>query len=200
MYGLPDSFIVGTVKRFRPKRRGGGNRGYSRRPYRPNLEFKVKTTFTYKFGGLRFREGALARELYTPSGGLWAYLERKGEAAEMGAKRRVGVKTGTLRNSIHRRHEGVFGGAMAGQIMKIGSWSVPYALAHHEGTKPHWITPKNNEMLSFTNKRGGRVFATAVYHPGTKPNPYLSRQLYHFRGRKEVPAYALKRPIPKGLS
>ena len=199
MYGLPDSAIVGTAKRFKPRgRRGGGT--YARRSYGPRPKIQTKTTFNYTFSGLKFREGALSRELYTPAGGLWAYLERKGEAAELGAKRLVGVKTGTLRNSIHRRHDSVFGGDMAGQVLKIGSWSVPYALAHHEGTRPRWITPKNNEMLSFTNKRGGRVFATAVYHPGTKPNRYLSRQLYHFRGSASVPAYALKRGIPKGLS
>jgi hypothetical protein len=199
MYGLPDSFIVGTAKRFKPRRRGGGG-GYSRRSYGPRPKIKTKTTFTYTYKGLTFREGALSRELYTPSGGLWAYLERKGEAAEFAAKKRVGVKTGTLRASIHRRHDSVFGGSMAGQVLKIGSWGVPYALSHHEGTRPHWITPKTNEMLSFTSSRGGRVFATAVYHPGTKPNPYLSRQLHHFRGSKTVPAYALRRAIPKGLS
>lgn len=198
MYGIPDSAVLGTAKRFKPRRRGGGG-GY-RASAGPRPKIQTKTTFTYTFSGLKFREGALGRELYTPAGGLWAYLERKGEAAELGAKRRVGVKTGTLRNSIHRRHDSVFGGSMAGQVLKIGSWGVSYALAHHEGTGPHWITPKNNEMLSFSNKRGARVFATAVYHPGTRPNPYLSRQLHHFRGSKTVPAYALRRAIPKGLS
>jgi hypothetical protein len=200
MYGLPDSAIVGTIKRFRPRRRGGGPRVPSRGSYNPRISIKTKTTFTYTFGGLKFREGALSRELYTPSGGLWAYLELKGERAVVGAQRSVGVRTGTLRQSIHKRHRGVFGGSTAGQVLEVGSWGVPYALMHHEGTKPHWITPENNKTLNFTSRTGARVFATAVYHPGTKPNPYLSRQLHHFRGSKTVPAYALKKAIPKGLS
>jgi hypothetical protein len=203
MYGLPDSAIVGTIKRFKPRRRGGGPRVPSRGSYNPRISIKTKTTFTYTFGGLKFREQELYKELQTSSGGLWRYLEVQGAKAVAGAQRKVGVKTGALRKSIHKRHLGytVSGG---GQYLMVGSWTVPYAELHHRGTKPHLITPKATSgagkgVLTFSSKKGGIVYTTAVLHPGTKPNNYLSSQLYHFRGVKTVPASALNKPIPKGL-
>ena len=204
MYGLPDSAVVGTIKRFRPRRRGGGRgRVTTRGSYNPRLSIKTKTTFTYTYGGLTFREQELYRELQTNSGGLWRYLEVQGAKAVAGAQRKVGVKTGALRKSIHKRHLGYTVGG-GGQYLMVGSWTVPYAELHHRGTKPHWITPKatggvGTNMLAFSNKKGGMVYTTAVFHPGTKPNKYLSSQLYHFRGVKSIPPSALTKPIPKGL-
>lgn len=45
------------------------------------------------------------------------------------------------------------------------------------GTRPHEIRPrKHNGVLRFTT--GGRiVFARAVHHPGTQPNPFLWRAM-----------------------
>ena len=41
-----------------------------------------------------------------------------------------------------------------------------------EGTSPHLIEPKNGKVLRF-EMGGQEVFATRVFHPGTRPNPFL---------------------------
>lgn len=122
----------------------------------------------------------LRRFLNTPNSGddkdLWKWLEKKKALALVGARGMVGVKTGALRKSITARHLGNF----MGQYVTITA-DKPYALMHHEGTKPHVITPKNGKFLHF--RAGSRsVYTTMVFHPGTKPNPYLRKQLTHFRG------------------
>jgi hypothetical protein len=69
-----------------------------------------------------------------------------------------------------------------GAAIKVGS-RLSYAYMHHEGTKPHVITPNPpNTVLVFG--KGSRVIHTKmVKHPGTKPNRYLSDQLrIHIRG------------------
>lgn len=106
---------------------------------------------------------------------LWKWLDEKGELAVLGAKRKVGVRTGALRNSIHKRHLG----NVTGQYLWIGS-ERGYAELHHNGSRPHMIRPTApNKTLVFS--KGTRlVFASEVRHPGTKPNPYLSSQLRHF--------------------
>lgn len=131
--------------------------------------FAVKNVVIYK--------AALHRELNTNSGGLWRALEIKGIKAVKEAKQRVGVDTGRLRASIHMRHTG----NATGQYLWIGS-QVNYAYMHHQGTRPHLIAPKTSgKVLRFSSK--GRLIITPgpVLHPGTKPNPYLSSQLRHFR-------------------
>lgn len=122
----------------------------------------------------------LLQFLNTPRSGdpwdLWKYLEQQGNKAVHGAKRMVGVRSGALRKNISKRHLGNF----TGQYLTVGA-DKPYALLHHEGTKPHIITPQNGKILHF--RQGTRsVFTTIVHHPGTKPNPYLRAQLIHFRG------------------
>lgn len=117
----------------------------------------------------------LHKELDTSSGELWKWLHKRGEKAVIGAKRSVGVQTGALKRSIHMRHLG----NATGQYLWIGSQR-SHALVHHEGSKPHLITPNPpNQVLKFN--RGSRVvFARQVMHPGTRPNRYLSSQLRHF--------------------
>src|SRR5699024_3680263 len=46
------------------------------------------------------------------------------------------------------------------------------AMYVHEGTKPHVIKPRRKKVLSWKGPEG-RVFATAVNHPGTAPRPWL---------------------------
>lgn len=135
--------------------------------------------------GIRFKEikidkTALHRFLNTPHSGdaedLWKYLEKKKLLAVAGAKAAAGFRTGRLRKNISGRHLG----NMTGQYVTVGS-DVPYALLHHEGSKPHVITPQNGKVLRF--QRGSQViFTEKVFHPGTRANPYLRRQLVHFRG------------------
>lgn len=115
-------------------------------------------------------------ELNRTDGGLWRYIESKKVAALSGAKRMVGVRTGRLQRSISWYHLKNAAGQYAG--LKA---SAPHALRHHEGTKPHQIRPNRAKALRF-QQRGVVVFSHSVMHPGTKPNPYLSAQLIHFRG------------------
>jgi hypothetical protein len=105
------------------------------------------------------------------SGEVGQYLKRRSALVEQAAKRQVKVRTGALRSSIHMRH----GRDPRGQYVKIGS-SLPYALMHHKGTRPHLIFPNSSNKLVFKSK-GGLIFVNAVMHPGTKPNKYLSDNL-----------------------
>jgi hypothetical protein len=100
------------------------------------------------------------------------HLHKKGKLVERAAKAQVGVDTRRLRKSIHMRH---FISA-TGQYIKITA-STPYALAHHQGTRPHIIIPKKGPVLRFTGKTGVSVHARIVRHPGTKPNRYLTDNL-----------------------
>jgi len=118
-----------------------------------------------------FREKALDRMLNSPRGEVGRYMKFKGEQIKAAAKGQAGFKTGALRTSIHMRHFR----DTRGQYIRIGS-PLPYALAHHEGTKPHLITPKKRQALRFFSK-GFMVFAQLVRHPGTRPNRYLSDNL-----------------------
>lgn len=88
------------------------------------------------------------------------------------AKLQVGVRTGALKASITMNHER----DLLGQKYVIGS-NLKYALLHHEGTRPHVILPVRARNLVFTSK--GRVIITnRVNHPGTRPNRYLTDNLY----------------------
>lgn len=119
--------------------------------------------------------GKIDELLNSPRGDVGRHLSRQAKKVQVAAKRQVGVRTGRLRNSIR-----VYGHGRTsnGQHMYIGS-SVPYALMHHEGTKKHVIEPKRKSYLKF---RQGAVFVyrKRVNHPGTKPNRYLTDNLYLF--------------------
>lgn len=109
--------------------------------------------------------------LNNPSGDVGRYLARKGRLVTMAAKGQAGVRTGALRASIHMRHLR----DSRGQFVRVGS-ALNYAYLHHEGTKPHVITPNRAQVLRFAN-RGRIIYAHAVMHPGTKPNRYLTDNL-----------------------
>ena len=51
----------------------------------------------------------------------------------------------------------------------------PYAKFVVEGTRPHKIYPVRAKALVFKAKSGELVFTRLVRHPGTKPNPFLTR-------------------------
>ncbi len=105
------------------------------------------------------------------AGPVGKYLTKKARIVEIAAKGQVGSRTGALRASIHGRH----GISPTGQFIKIGS-KKKYALAHHEGTRPHMIYPRRANALRFVS-RGQVVFTYAVKHPGTKANKYLTDNL-----------------------
>jgi hypothetical protein len=59
----------------------------------------------------------------------------------------------------------------------IGS-SLPYAMLHHDGTRPHVILPRTKRVLRWVGDDGRVYFARAVHHPGTQPNRYLTDNLH----------------------
>ena len=120
-----------------------------------------------------FNKPAMDEMLKSPSGMVGRYLAERARRIVIAAKIQAGMKTGRLKNSIHMRH---MRGGPAGQYLMVGS-NLHYALLHHEGTKPHLIVPNRSTVLRFSS--GGRVIYThAVRHPGTRPNRYLTDNLY----------------------
>ena len=112
--------------------------------------------------------------LKSPTGAVGRDLLRRGYSVLAGATRQVGVKTGRLRASLRVTHEY---DPVYGQAVRIGS-KLNYARMHHEGTRAHVILPVRAPQLVFRN-RGGRLIRTdRVLHPGTKPNRYLTDNLY----------------------
>lgn len=128
-----------------------------------------------RFSGIVFRRPVLDRMLNDPAGEVGRYLYGRGLRILLAARAQVGVETGRLKASLHMRHSRTG----PGQSIKIGS-PLKYALAHHEGTRPHIITPKRAEVLRFSS-RGRIVYARSVRHPGTRPNKYLTDNLYLIR-------------------
>jgi hypothetical protein len=128
--------------------------------------------FTYSYSKVVLYDPILHYELNTVHGMTGRHFNAIGRDIVAGAKLQVGVRTGALRKSIHMRHLANF----TGQYLWIGS-NKDYAYAHHEGTKPHIITPNPpNKVLVFS--KGSRIIHTPmVHHPGTKANRYLSDQL-----------------------
>lgn len=177
LYGLVnDSPILYGLKKALRGRRGASRLGglNSRRYVTTN------TTISYSLRGVTIYDAALSAELNTNKGHLWRYLERRAEIAVRAAKRQVGVKTGKLQRSIHKRHLGNY----TGQYIWIGS-KVNYAYLHHEGSAPHSIKAEAGGVLVFggTKSFKGRIIRTPeVSHPGTRANPYLRNQLKYFVG------------------
>lgn len=85
------------------------------------------------------------------------------------AQRQVGVHSGELKKSIGLRWK-----LDSGVVMSVSiDAERPYAVIHHDGTKPHIIRPINGKALRFIGKDGQVVFAKSTSHPGTKANRYL---------------------------
>lgn len=127
---------------------------------------------------VKIYDNALKVELNTSKGGLWRYIETKLKPLMLGdARRLVGVRSGALRRNIRWYHLGNFYGQTFGLRADL-----PYALMHHQGTKPHAIRAKDpGGVLVFVGRSRVLVHTPSVAHPGTKPNPYLSRTLRHVR-------------------
>lgn len=167
-YGLPDNFLVGAArhaagaldKAFKGPKSGGGRSSGG------------GIGFSYKLGGVILYRPVLDYYLHNADGEVGRFLRRKGRLIMALAKQQVGVDSGALRASIKMIHQRTMSWAQ----VKIGS-NLDYAYMHHEGTKPHIITPRDAGILRFS--AGGRVIYThEVNHPGTRPNRYLSDQLW----------------------
>jgi hypothetical protein len=123
-----------------------------------------------------FRPKSLDFLLNDAFGPVGRDLNKRARRVMTAAKAQVGVDTGRLKQSIHVRNHNR---TMTGQSIQVGS-PVSYALAHHNGTRPHLIVPKTAKVLRFT--AGSRVIYThSVRHPGTRPNKYLTDNVYLIR-------------------
>lgn len=121
---------------------------------------------------LTINELELDRALNEESGEIGHWLTQRGIRMTLAAKQQVGVDTGALRASIHMR----VSRDLLGQKLVVSAKG-ENAIPHHDGTRPHIITPNNANILRFS--AGGRmVYTHKVNHPGTRPNRYLTDQLW----------------------
>jgi len=101
-----------------------------------------------------------------------AALHRKGLFLERRAQASVGVRSGALRSSIQVRV------VETGQGLEVRATAgTRYARMHHDGTRPHAITPRRPGGRLRFRVAGRVVYAKRVWHPGTRPNRFLSRHL-----------------------
>lgn len=115
-----------------------------------------------------WNEPALDHLLNQPSGDVGRHLEVIALRVQAGAKAIIRRRTGRLSRSITINHSRDF----RGQYVQVGS-NVRYALAVHEGTRPHIIEPHAGRVLRF--REGGRfVYARLVHHPGNRARKYLT--------------------------
>jgi len=121
--------------------------------------------------------GNFAKTFYTPGGEVGRWLRREARRVETVSKTMVGVDTGALKRSI--RTDKVNNLTAKHLRVEIGSM-LPYALVHHDGSKPHTIVAGPGEVLHWGGARGPTV--VAVTHPGTKGTKYLLRALHIVTG------------------
>ena len=136
---------------------------------------KGSTKITFSFSKIVFRRPVLDKLLNSPAGPVGRHLYGRGLRVLIAARAQVGVKTGRLKASLHIEHSR----RGPGQQIRVGS-PLNYALLHHEGSRPHIIIPRRAETLRFST-RGRIVYTRIVRHPGTKPNKYLTNNLYLIR-------------------
>ena len=128
-------------------------------------------------------EAALRELLRSPVGPVGRYVERKAAEVETLARQFCGFDVQHdfnrypqhLRDTIHSRAVSVRGEA----AREVGS-EQDYALAHHEGTAAHVISPRRSKRLVFRSRTGRLVIlrvGQSVNHPGTRANPYLKNAL-----------------------
>ena len=120
---------------------------------------------------LRYRpnNAAINELLHSRKSPVVFHLANIGRQVEGNARRLVGVKTGRLKASIGSRIVRGF----PGHNVEVFA-DTPYAVYHHDGTRPHVIRPRRKRVLKFQSG-GQTVFARKVNHPGTRANPFLLR-------------------------
>lgn len=168
MYGLPDSWVGwGTKKVFKAvsRSKGFGRQGVfgGGKPPRIGVQFALKHVTLYP--------DKMIQLLNLPNGGngtLGKELSRRAKVMHGMAKAKVGKKNGELANSIYLKHYAT----KTGQSIRMGSYK-KYALAHHEGTRPHLINSQQGKKLRFVSARSTVQYAKVVRHPGTRANRFL---------------------------
>jgi hypothetical protein len=121
---------------------------------------------------IRWKETKVEKVLNSEGGLVGRHLRLKGQQIINLAKSQAGKRTGALRASIHITKRGR---NLPGQYIQVGSY-LPYALMHHQGTRPRVIIPQKRRVLRFFVK-GVMIFRPVVLHPGTRPNRYLTDSL-----------------------
>lgn len=116
-------------------------------------------------GEVRIDNAKMEAEL---SGARREALEETGTRLLERAMANAPVDSGNLRRS----HYLTLPDSGAQEISVVAG--AEYAMAVHEGSRPHVIEPRSRRALRFYV--GGReVFATRVHHPGNAPDPWLTR-------------------------
>lgn len=126
--------------------------------------------------------------LYSSAGPVVRYVVARAQRVEDRAKQLVGyseISTSGIhiRDAIHKR----FVATERGPAVDVGS-SLTGTRAHHQGSPPHIIRPRDRRALAFLWDQaahtarfrvlgGGYVFFSHVQHPGTRSNPFLVRAL-----------------------
>jgi hypothetical protein len=120
---------------------------------------------------LTLAQADLQRQLTGDQGMVTRYVLRRTQAIRNRAVLYCPVDTGNLRSSI-------VSAVRSDGMVVVGTVGTPvdYAVAVHEGTRPHVIRPRRARVLAW-GPPGARVFATFARHPGTRGRPFLRRAL-----------------------
>lgn len=111
------------------------------------------------------------KEFNLPGGMVAKDLNQRGRRLQQMAVRQVGKRTGRLAGSINH----VISVDFRGLNVRVGSDN-RIARLHHDGSRAHVIRPRKAKVLRFV--QNGQVrYAHRVFHPGTKPNRFLTDNL-----------------------
>jgi HK97 gp10 family phage protein len=93
----------------------------------------------------------------------------------------VALRTRETAPDSGRAHKGKLRKSIRYQVRKGGREGVIQVknrIAHivHDGAKGHWIRSKYGRFMAF-RLRGRLVIARAIWHPGVRPNPFLTRAM-----------------------
>ncbi len=93
----------------------------------------------------------------------------------------VALRTRETAPDSGRRHKGKLRRSVRYQVKKGGREGViqvknPIAHIVHDGAKGHWIRSRYGGVMAF-RLRGRLVVARAVWHPGVRGNPFLTRAM-----------------------
>lgn len=160
---IPDSPLIywgGKALRVRSRPRSRGS-------------FSARASVSLTLSHVTIYKPILNFEMTNSMGMVGRHLYDIGGRIIVDARRQVGYKTGALSRSIGLSHQSFPG---RGQSITIGS-SLSYAHMHHEGTRPHLITPNDPKGVLVFSKGARIIRSKVVNHPGTAPNRYLSDQL-----------------------
>ena len=91
------------------------------------------------------------------------FIERLASHAEEVMRGKAPERTGRLKKSIRK--------SVRPNRAVVGP-SIPYAVYVEYGTRPHEIRPVRARALRF-EVEGRIVFAARVWHPGTRPQPFI---------------------------